>query len=239
MAGLFGRMRPNMGLFGGGYAETGQPPEQMPDPFGRATPYQFGGRPQPQPPMLPPMEQEQPQRRGMFGSGFMQKAGDVGAILRDDPGIWDNRQQMQAQQMNAQAEAAARAQQAQMDRMAKREDWQWQQDYQREHPAPVNNDTVNDYGFIKQTLGEEAANQYLQRLGDPMINTTLPNGAFYSGPGSRLPSVLGAGGGSPDTTPITEDGYSYTPGPGGRGNQANWKPVAGGQGAPAVPFPGR
>lgn len=33
--------------------------------------------------------------------------------------------------------------------------------------------------------------------------------------------------GGPDATPTVEDGYAYTPGPGGRANQANWKPIGG------------
>ncbi len=42
-----------------------------------------------------------------------------------------------------------------------------------------------------------------------------------------------------DSSPTVEDGYSYTPGPGGRANPSNWKPVAaGGAGFGQPGFPG-
>lgn len=112
-------------------------------------------------------------------------------------------------------------------------------------PKPINNDTVNDYNFIKERLGDEAANDYLRRKGDPFINMTLPGNNFYSGPASGVAGALGRmggggqGGSDPDNTPTVEDGFQYTPGPGGRRNQSNWKPVGGGTGNGAGGFQGR
>lgn len=82
-----------------------------------------------------------------------------------------------------------------------------------------------------QNAPPEQKAAYLEsRRGDPLVSTTLPGNRFYSGPASGLPGALGAvaGGGNPDITPTIEDGHSYTPGPGGRANPANWKPVGGG-----------
>lgn len=53
------------------------------------------------------------------------------------------------------------------------------------------NDTERDYQFMIQTVGKDAADNWLRRRGDPMINMTLPNGQFYSGPQSGLQAALG------------------------------------------------
>ena len=74
--------------------------------------------------------------------------------------------------------------------MAKREDWQWQEQYKRDNPAPSNNDTVSDYNFISQNLGAEAANQYLRNMGDPIVTVPLPNGQIYTGPRSQMGAVM-------------------------------------------------
>lgn len=52
---------------------------------------------------------------------------------------------------------------------------------------------------------------------------------------SLIPYIRGTGASNTglDATPTVEDGYRYTPGLGGRGNQANWAPVAGGPTPPA------
>lgn len=60
------------------------------------------------------------------------------------------------------------------------------------------NDTERDYQFMVQTVGKDAADNWLRRRGDPMINMTLPNGQFYSGPQSGLSEALGGGSQIPD-----------------------------------------
>lgn len=76
--------------------------------------------------------------------------------------------------------------------------------------------------------------KHLDAADDPMVTVSLPGNRIYSGPRSGLGAALG--GGSPDAMPTVEDGYSYTPGPGGRGNQANWKPAGGQTVTPSGPF---
>ena len=78
-----------------------------------------------------------------------------------------------------------------------------------------------------------------QRLsGEPFVSTTLPNGQFFMGRPSQMGGMMG-GGGMADQTPAVEDGYQYTPGPGGRANQANWRQVGGGTGDGVGGFHGR
>lgn len=58
-------------------------------------------------------------------------------------------------------------------------DWKRQYDYQTEHAKPVNNDTVADYEYIRQNLGEEAAKTFLQNKADPPQYRQGPDGQFY------------------------------------------------------------
>lgn len=70
----------------------------------------------------------------------------------------------------------------QMDRQKREDDfadWQRQYDYQITHAKPVNNDTVADYDFIRQNLGEEAAKTFLQNKTDPPQYRQGPDGQFY------------------------------------------------------------
>lgn len=42
------------------------------------------------------------------------------------------------------------------------DDWRQQYDYELAHPKPARNDTVDDYEFIRQKLGDDAATEYLR-----------------------------------------------------------------------------
>lgn len=95
-------------------------------------------------------------------------------------------------------------------RAAEREDYRWKKQTDQEFQGPPNNDTVNDYNFILQNEGPEAAKQYLQGRYDPVVNVPLGNGSMYIGPRSGMDAALrgGAPQGVPDRpigklTPIT------------------------------------
>jgi hypothetical protein len=174
-----------------------------------------------------------PKRRGLFGSGISLDqlagaAGDALSVYGGGPAIY-------AQRVERQRQERQQAQLAEARRAAGLEDYRAKQQIEQEfRPAP-NNDTVNDYNFLREKLGEEGALQYLRNLGDPMVNMTLPGNRVYSGPRSGLGTAMGAGS-NVDAQPISEEGMDYTPGPGGRANPSNWKPSVGGQPAGTTPF---
>lgn len=90
-------------------------------------------------------------------------------------------------------------------------------------PKPVNNDTANDYEYIKAHLGPEAADSYLRNIaaGPPMAvdngdgtKTIYPRGAFGGAPA--------AGGPAPG---MIKNGYRFK---GGNPKDQNaWEPIGG------------
>lgn len=58
---------------------------------------------------------------------------------------------------------------------------------------PTVNDTVADYNFRVEKLGQKAADEWLARGGDPFVTASLPGGNFYAGPQSGFASALGGG----------------------------------------------
>ena len=112
-----------------------------------------------------------------------------------------------AAQMQRKREMEFAAQQGQQERLNKRDDWQWQEQWKLDHPSPVNNDTVNDYQFILQQSGKDAADQYLQGRYDPVVNIPLGDGRTYIGPRSGAPAAVngmggGMGGGQAPMRPV-------------------------------------
>jgi hypothetical protein len=109
--------------------------------------------------------------------------------------------QMQEQRRQEAMQLAAE----QRRRAADFADFTARQDYQRAHPAPVNNDTVNDYQFIASKLGPEAADQYLRSvsMGPPVAvqgidangNSTtsyVPRAQVYGGGGQSNRPAIGS-----------------------------------------------
>lgn len=101
-----------------------------------------------------------------------------------------------------------------------RDTWLQQQQWEREHPKPVNNDTVNDYGFIGDHLGKDAADNYLRSIAagppmavdaiDPVTGQTVRQYIPRSGlPGMAAPQAAPAG--------VT---FTPIPAPGGAGVRA-------------------
>ena len=146
---------------------------------------------------MPPVQQTQQAQPSMEMQGQPAMPGAApkrkvnwGGVLADFVAGLAGQQGPYLASLNARRDVDERRQQAEAERMAKREDWQWQEQYKRDNPAPSNNDTVSDYNFISQNLGAEAANQYLRNMGDPIVTVPLPNGQIYTGPRSQMGAVM-------------------------------------------------
>lgn len=207
---MFGMAPKRRGLFGQPSVMAGVLPGDQPD-------YRMGdfpGVPQGVPHNLP-QTNAAPRKSGFFGQGGPGRAiaGTIGDVLLQRGGL----QPIYAPTMQNKQEA-----------QRERAEWQWRKQWERDNPPPVNNDTERDYAFIEQRLGKDAAEQYLRNLGDPMVSMSLPGNRVYSGPRSGLGTALGQGTPDIDAQPTSEDGFDYTPGPGGRGNPTNWKKTGGG-----------
>jgi hypothetical protein len=134
---------------------------------------------------------------GMFGAGKpkMDWAGLGQALIggylagRGLPGgnailgMANQRQQGQAQQ-----------QQYGQRREDEFQDWVRKQAYQSANPSPVNNDTVADYNFWKQTLPPEQFNQWLENKINPPQLMNIP--------GVGVVSVPRQGGGQAPAAPV-------------------------------------
>lgn len=183
---------------------------------------------QPQPTMGvgysgPSAAMPQPAQPSFFGNGGVGRniAGAIGDYLL---------QQAHMQPIYAPLQQQARAQtfaqqQYQQHRADAQTDWLAQQEWERANPKPIVNDTVNDYNFRAQTLGEDDAKLWLKRSGDPIVNVTLPGNRFYSGPASGLQAALGAGAAAPAPAPAPP-GVTFTP-----------LPAGGAGGSPPARFP--
>lgn len=85
---------------------------------------------------------------------------------------------MQQRRLQAAARAYAE-QQYQRRRADEQQDWEAREQWKRDHPAPVNNDTVADYNFWKQTLAPDQFKTWLQNRIDPPQYRQGPDGSFY------------------------------------------------------------
>ena len=133
--------------------------------------------------------------------------------------------------------------QRQQENLLKRQAMEQQQELQRQialaewkRANPEQTDTQRNFEYYSGLDPAQRAQFDRMRAGDPYVTTTLPNKQIYSGPASGLGAAL-SGGVSSDDQPGEEDGYVYTPGPGGRGNQANWKLKGGPAGNGGGMFP--
>lgn len=170
-------------------------------------------------------------KAGMFGAG----KGNIGeaisaAILgalasRNNPGAAVGLQMLhQRRNLAQQQELAAQERENNFQDFVRREA------YKAANPGPVNNDTANDYRFIAEKLGPDAANEWLRNQGDPLVTVNLPGNRVYSGPRSQLGGALGAPAPQIQAGHI-EDGFRFKGGNPGDPNA--WEPVNGGPTLPA------
>lgn len=105
-------------------------------------------------------------------------------------------------------------------------DWRAKQEWERNNPKPVNNDTSADFEYISGILGREAATQWLKNKTDPVVSIPVPGGT-YLGPRSGLGSVTKGGGQSSGGPAIgaVEDGYRFKGGDPSK--RESWEPVGG------------
>lgn len=156
MAGLFGAPIGMRGTrLGGGFAPMTQPVPQMPQPM-------------------------QPQKKPglgtrLLGQGWEEKVAALGGLLRGDPNAVGNYQALQQHR----ADQAEALRQASLKPEAEFQDWVRRQQWERANPKPTNNDTVADYEFIRQQLGDEEAEKFLRNRADPPRYVQGPDGQFY------------------------------------------------------------
>ena len=140
----------------------------------------------PMPTQMPaPVPAAEPQK---IGTGRM-IAGYVGDALAQLGGLRGNF----APAMQQHQELVQRARQAQVQRQQEMADWVAKQQWERNNPKPINNDTANDFEYIKGVLGEGPARQWLQNKTDPIISVPVPGGT-YMGPRSGMGAVAKGGG---------------------------------------------
>jgi hypothetical protein len=154
----------------------------------------------------------QPISPGMFGAkkikptfdgpgGMGEKLGEFGDFLLAASGNQVGLLGLQSREAAKRETALTARENAEYQRKRQDEnsDWQSRYDYELAHPKPVRNDTVDDYEFIRQKLGDDAASEYLRSRsqgGFVGVDVQQPDGSvvrqFY--PKSGMP---GGGSGSP------------------------------------------
>jgi hypothetical protein len=139
-----------------------------------------------------PMPQAKP-KGGMFGggsnigtaiaaalNGYLAAGGNQAGVL----GLQQLHQQRLLQQKQVLDE-----QQYAREQADKRSNFTFEQDYKAQHPGPVNNDTVNDYQFILQTLGPDKAREFLETKANPPQFMQVPGLGIVQIPRAGTPSA--------------------------------------------------
>lgn len=102
---------------------------------------------------------------GMFGSGL--KGWDIVGILGDTFADEPRYGPAMLERARAKREAEAAEAEYQRRRGDALTDYEAKQEVDARYAKPTNNDTVADYEYIKATLGEEAAKDYLKNKANP------------------------------------------------------------------------
>jgi hypothetical protein len=135
-------------------------------------------QPQPQVGAMTPNTQAMTKKPGFFAPGQTGRhiVGFIGDALQQMSGGQPTYMPQMMQMKQQDAEIRARLQAALEKRKADREDFVFEQDYQRANPKPVNNDTTADYDYIASKLGKEAADNYLRLKTERPQTTIIDNG---------------------------------------------------------------
>jgi len=179
-----------MALFGARKQQQfGQIPQQM-------TPLQAYG--DGSTPAMMQQPQQQPEQEQRFKPNILGVIGDAMQVFGGGQATYMqgvNEQRQRAELMRQ------RAQMAQQERETGWQDWVRKQEYERANPSPVNNDTTADYEYIRQKLGDEAANNFL-RLKTERPQTTI----IDNGDGTKTIYQVPQGGGMPSGAPTAPVG---------------------------------
>ena len=130
----------------------------------------------------------EPKKPGFFGQGGAGRAiaGTIGDVLLQRGGLAP----IYGPTMQFQNALAAKTQANATARQQEWVDWVRKQEYERANPKPTNNDTVADFEFIRQRLGEKEAEEFLRNKANPPVYRVGPDGQFYRVDVAQ-PQVLG------------------------------------------------
>ena len=140
-----------------------------------------------------------PNKGGMFGGGIGQALGSIAGTMGDYFLQRSGMQPMYGPQMAQQRMLKMQEEQYQRQRQDSMADWQAKQQWQLDHPSPVNNDTVADYTFISNQLGPDAGKRFLETKTNPIVMTpygpmpysAVAGGAQVSAPVGKLTPIDG------------------------------------------------
>lgn len=147
----------------------------------------------------------------------------IAGVIGDSLSQWSGGQALFGQTQALRQKAMYDAAMAQREHASKFADWQQQYDYERANPKPVNNDTANDYEYIKAHLGPEAADGYLRNAASgPPVAVDNPDGTRTIYPRGAFGGAPAAGGPAPG---MIKNGYRFK---GGNPKDPNaWEPIGG------------
>lgn len=130
-----------------------------------------------QPAMTASAQPLAPAKPSFFGEGGVGRAiaGNIGDFLLQNSGMAP----IYAPAMQERRAMAYGQQQREAQRRQGLEDWVAKEQWERANPKPVNNDTVADYEYIRDKLGEDAANEFLRNKANPPQYRQGPDGQFY------------------------------------------------------------
>lgn len=154
-----------------------------------------------------------PERKGLFGSGTIDKLSTLGNDLAQASALWSGDTEGYAALDKPSAMQLAQA--AEAKRRAELQDYEAKQRIAQKYQTPSTNDTERDYNFWKANMTPEQFTAWVQNKADPPQYRQGADGQFYRISGSQRPTApvgrltpIGnatpAGGQAPGVTPQAE-----------------------------------